>query len=589
MMRRRFLGAGLSLAGAVVLRSLSAKAVTSPISRARPGMPGWPTDADWASLKGAVSGRLSPVTRPDFNDLAVRQRLSDPFYVGDQAGVTQSSGWLDAWQSSPSAYVVAAESALDVTAAIQFARAHNIRLVVRGGGHSYLGTSNAPDSLLVSTRKMNAITVHDAFTPQGSGAAPVPAVSAGAGCIWHHVYQAVTTSAGRYAQGGGCTTVGVPGLVLGGGFGQFSKAYGTVAASLLEAEIVTADGRTRIVNAAQEPDLFWALKGGGGGTFGVITRVTLATHELPETFGAVRLTLRARSDEAYRCLLARFVDLYATSFFNPHWGEKVTVRPDNRLQIQMLFQGLTQDEARAAWKPLIDFADDNSTDYDGQDSLIALALPARYFWDPDFYRRNAPAAVRFDSRPGASPSDFWWTGDGDQVGVFWYAYSSAWLPASLLKPQNQARLVDAWFAASRHWGFEIVFNKGLAGAPAAAIEAARNTAMNPDVLDAFALAITGASGPPAYPGLPAPNRVAGGALRSRIQAAMAELRAAAPDTGAYVNECDYFQTDWQEAFWGPNYPRLSEIKRRYDPDGLFTVHHGVGSESWSPDGFTKLR
>jgi hypothetical protein len=69
---------------------------------------------------------------------------------------------------------------------------------------------------------------------------------------------------------------------------------------------------------------------------------------------------------------------------------------------------------------------------------------------------------------------------------------------------------------------------------------------------------------------------------------MAELRAAAPDTGAYVNECDYFQTDWQRAFWGPNYPRLSEIKRRYDSDGLFTVHHGVGSESWSPDGFTKL-
>jgi hypothetical protein len=59
-------------------------------------------------------------------------------------------------------------------------------------------------------------------------------------------------------------------------------------------------------------------------------------------------------------------------------------------------------------------------------------------------------------------------------------------------------------------------------------------------------------------------------------------------TGAYVNECDYYQTDWQKAFWGPNCPRLSEIKRRYDPDDVFTVHHGVGSESWSPDGFTKV-
>ena len=72
--------------------------------------------------------------------------------------------------------------------------------------------------------------------------------------------------AGRYVQGGGCTTVGVAGLVQGGGFGSFSKAFGTAAASLLEAQIVTADGKVRVANAVQEPDLFWALKGGGGGT-----------------------------------------------------------------------------------------------------------------------------------------------------------------------------------------------------------------------------------------------------------------------------------------------------------------------------------
>ena len=194
----------------------------------------------------------------------------------------------------------------------------------------------------------------------------------------------------------------------------------------------------------------------------------------------------------------------------------------------------------------------------------------------------------FDSRPGASPTDFWWTGDAGLAGAFWYAFTSAWLPATLLEPQNQARLVDALFAASRHWGFDLAFNKGLAGAPPAAIEATRNTAMNPDVLDAFALAITGDFGPPAFPGFPAPDQVTADARRSRVRAVMAALRAAAPETGAYVNECDYFQADWQKAFWGPNYPRLLSIKRRYDSDGLFTVHHGVGSEDWSVDGFTKL-
>ena len=207
---------------------------------------------------------------------------------------------------------------------------------------------------------MDAVTVHEAFTPAGSDAAPVPAVSVGAGCMWLHAYQAVTGGAGRYVQGGGCTTVGVAGLVLGNGFGSFSKAYGSAAASLIEAEIVTADGVTRIVNNAREPDLFWALKGGGTGTFGIVTRLTLATHPLPDTFGAVNLTLHARSDEAYRRLLARFVDLYATSLFNPHWGEQVRVGPDNRLQVLVVFEGLSKNQTATAFKPLIDFANANA-------------------------------------------------------------------------------------------------------------------------------------------------------------------------------------------------------------------------------------
>jgi FAD/FMN-containing dehydrogenase len=169
-------------------------------------------------------------------------------------------------------------------------------------------------------RRMDSVSVHEAFTPASSRAAPAPAVSVGAGGMWLHAYQAVTGGAGRYVQGGGCTTVGVAGLVQGGGFGSFSKRYGLAAASLIEAAVVTADGVTRVVNEDREPDLFWALKGGGGGTFGIITRLTLATHPLPQTLGAVSLTLRARSDEAYPGLLERFLELYARALFNPHWS-----------------------------------------------------------------------------------------------------------------------------------------------------------------------------------------------------------------------------------------------------------------------------
>jgi FAD/FMN-containing dehydrogenase len=579
--RRHFIGAGAALAARSALRVAPARADT--LERVRPGMPGWPLETEWAALNQATNGRLSRVSPVAVDAADAYKLLSNPFYIADHVALTQSAGWLDGWRSSPSAYVVAAESAADVAAAVRFADTHNLRLVVRGGGHSYLGTSNAPDSLLIWTRKMDAVIVHDAFVPAGSSASPVPAVSLGAGCKWLHAYQAVTGGAGRYVQGGGCTTVGVAGLLLGGGFGSFSKAYGMAAASLLEAEIVTADGVIRIVNEARDGDLFWALKGGGGGTFGVVTRLTAATHPLPNKFGALNVTIQARSDEAYRRLLARFIDLYALNLFNPHWGEQVRAGPDNRLRVSMVFQGISKDQATAAFMPLIEFANANAADFAGQNSLNAADVSARYLWNAWLLRFFAPSAVNFDGRSGASWTDFWWSGDAGQVGAFWHAYASAWLPASLLESSERSRLVDAWFAASRHWGVSFHFNKGLAGAPQAAITAARNTATNPDVLTAFALAISADSSSPANPApdLTARNRA------TRVQAAMRALRAVAPGAGAYVNECDYFQDNWQQAFWGPNYQRLTAIKRRYDPNGLFTVHHGVGSEAWSLDGFTR--
>ena len=132
--------------------------------------------------------------------------------------------------------------------------------------------------------------------------------------------------AGRYVQGGGCTTVGVAGLVQSGGFGSFSKRYGMAAASLLEAEVVTADGVVRIANACTNPDLFWALKGGGGGSLGVVTRLTLRMHAAAGVLRrGVRRPCRRKSDAALPPLIERFVAFYRERLFNPHWGEQVAV------------------------------------------------------------------------------------------------------------------------------------------------------------------------------------------------------------------------------------------------------------------------
>jgi FAD/FMN-containing dehydrogenase len=592
MLRRHLLKGAAALPFAALSASPFAALAASPTRRVRPSDPTWPSAERWAELKQAVGGNLTePETvwaaceaAPGTSAcLASLKDLRNPFYLGDQAGGTQVSGWLDAWTPRASAWAVAARSADDVAAAVTFARRHNLRLVVKGGGHSYLGGSNAPDSLLVWTRPMNRIELHDAFVPEGCATAPTPAVTLEAGCMWIDAYTAVTTRAGRYVQGGGCTSVGVAGLVQGGGFGSFSKRWGLAAASLLQAEIVTADGVVRIVNACREPDLFWALQGGGGGSFGVVTRLTLRTHDLPERFGYVGAKIKAASPEAYRRLVGRFVDHYAEALFDPHWGEALNLYKDE-IEISMVCQGLDTAQAKAVWASFFDWVRASPADFRFTDEPYVGTGRAQEWWDVT----NNPAMIK-DDRPGGNAAHAFWRGDQDQVSLFLHGYDSHWLPQSLLQPGRRERLVDALVAASRRMTVRLHFNKGLAGTPPEVNALARRCATNPVVADAFCLALVATGGRPPFPFLPGPKPDMREARRNalNVAAASAQLKKLAPGGGSYISETDFFRKDWREAFWGPNYLRLKAIKDRYDPGGLFFVHHGVGSEDWSPDGFTR--
>jgi FAD/FMN-containing dehydrogenase len=597
MNRRQLLGglARLPLIGAL---SVPAAAQAQPKMRVRPGDPAWPSDAAWDELNRQVEGRLIKVRSPlaacvgastDPACAQVFKELKNPYFLGDEVGLTQSLGWVGAWTSQPSVYAVAAKATADVVAAVNFARKNNLRIVVKGGGHSYQGTSNAADSLLIWTRHMNAIEMHDAFV--GAGCAgksdPQPAVSIEAGAYWRQAYDAVTTKGGRYVQGGGCMTVGVAGLVLGGGFGSFSKAYGMAGASLIEAEIVTADGEVRIANACSNPDLFWALKGGGGG-FGVVTRVTLKTHPLPEFFGGVSATIKATSDDAYRRLIAKTVEFYAQALFNLHWGEQIGFGRGGVVAIAMVFQGLTSRQAADVWRPFFDWVSASPQDFALVSAPRIGALPAQHFWDPSVLK-SLPGLVLADDREGAPADDIFWAGNLEETGAVWSAYQSAWLPASLLEVDQQERLVDALVAAAHH-RVTLHVNKGLAGATPEATASAKDTAMNPAVVDAFALVISGALGQPAYPGVAGhePDAEAARSQFDAVNRSMNEIRKLLPRVGSYVWETDFFQPNWQDAFWGENYARLRAVKDKYDPEGFFFLHHGVGSEDWSADGFTRV-
>jgi hypothetical protein len=253
----------------------------------------------------------------------------------------------------------------------------------------------------------------------------------------------------------------------------------------------------------------------------------------------------------------------------------------------MVFQGLDQPTAEATWKPFFDWVSARPSDYSFAKPQV-ISLPARMFWNGAVLK-SVPGVVVTDNRPDAGKDRFYWSGDAGQVGWVIHAYQSAWLSQALLEPAQQPALVDALIHAAKGWGVSLHCNKGLAGAPAEALARTRETAMNPAVLDAFALAITGSGEGPAYPGIAGhqPNDARGRIDAKVVGAAMAPLLALPAKPASYLSETDYFEADWQVAFWGDHYSRLKEIKRRYDPDGLFFVHHSVGSETWSPDGFAR--
>ncbi|MBI3439420.1 MAG: FAD-dependent oxidoreductase, partial [Proteobacteria bacterium] len=551
-MRRRDLLLGL--AAASLLSGEVEAAEITPLRRVRPGDATWPTRQQWRNFESLVGGRLvrptslygacaTDISSPDCTSVA--PYLRNPFYIGDQAGGTQVSGWLDAWQPAVSPYAVAARHTSDVVAAINFARRHNLRVAVKGGGHSYQGTSNAPDSLLIWTHAMRGVRMHQHFVPAGGGYRG-PAVTIEAGALWMDAYDVVTTQGGRYVQGGGCTTVGVAGHIQSGGFGSLSKRFGTAASNLLEAEIVCADGGVRLCSEQRHPDLFWAIKGGGGGTFGVVTRVTVRSHDLPADFGWTFGTIKANSDAAFQRLLAQFFDFYRENLFNPHWGEQVHVHGDNTLEFALVSQGLNEATSRELWAPFLAWVGASPQDFAITSEIDIGAGPARRWWDTEFHRANTHA-MRFDPRPGVPRHNAWWSGDGDQVSEFIHAYDSIWLPQSLLQGDRRDQLVSALFAASRSMEVGIHFNKGLAGAPADVLAEARATAMNPDALDAFGLAIVAAGGPPPYlrfPGHLYDDHQARANAAAVAQAAAA-IRTVAPNGGSYVSESDYFNRNWR--------------------------------------------
>jgi FAD/FMN-containing dehydrogenase len=251
--RRSFVRVGLGTTAGVTLSACTgAKATPQVPTVRRRSLPGAaPPRSAWSALEQGLDGGL---LRPGEAGFRAAGRLYDPRFDG----------------ASPAA-VVQALTTQDVVETLRFARRHRLPLRARSGGHSYVGESTVTGGIQLDLRRMDRV----GFDPSSL------TVRVGAGAALFRVHEALDPR-GRTVPTGTCPTVGAAGLTLGGGIGVESRAFGLTCDNVLELTVVTADGVVRRVDGERHADLFWASRGGGGGSFGVVTSMRLATRPAGE-------------------------------------------------------------------------------------------------------------------------------------------------------------------------------------------------------------------------------------------------------------------------------------------------------------------
>jgi FAD/FMN-containing dehydrogenase len=201
---------------------------------------------------------------------ALREDLVGDVLAPGDLGYDQARAVFNAMIDRRPAVIAQCADTADVVRAVRFGRELDLSIAVRGGGHSVAGSALGDGALVVDLRRMHRVTVDPA----------AEAVRVEGGATMSHLDRA-TEPHGLATTGGRASTTGVGGFVLGGGTGWLDRAFGLAADNLLGVELVTADAERIHANADENPELFWALHGGGG-NFGVATALTLELHELPE-------------------------------------------------------------------------------------------------------------------------------------------------------------------------------------------------------------------------------------------------------------------------------------------------------------------
>ncbi|KAL0574409.1 hypothetical protein V5O48_007549 [Marasmius crinis-equi] len=461
----------------------------------------------------------------------------DPFYLNNSCDPFASRE-TPCQIGSYVQYAVNVSEPQHVFETIKFVKQHNIRFVVKNTGHDYMGKSTGTGAISIWTHHLQNITWIPQFTsPRYIG----PAFKVRAGVRGIDLVREADKR-GLVIISGECATVGFAGgYTQGGGHSALSSFYGLAADQTLEFEVITTQGKYVVASPTQNTELFWALSGGGGGTYGIVWSVTVKAHpDLPVTIATLQFTsdgipedLYWEAIEAYQASTRMYTDekVWALATYN---NATFTVNP-------FFAVNKGTDEVEALIRPLLSSLDNLEINYTSSVRPFNTYLEAY----SDFLLNLPGFNILLGSR--LLPRDLWNDKEKfkqmvktirDIVSEGTSAYDLAMKPSLEVAGHPENSVHPAWREAEKLFEFSIVISDGESVEQMRTDEERITTVLMP------------------------------------------ALKRLAPDSVAYLNEANVGDPDFRKEFYGSLYDPLLAIKDKWDPDEILYGSTSVGGDRW---------
>ncbi|KAJ5493910.1 FAD-binding type 2 [Penicillium fimorum] len=583
------------LAGVILLFALGLGPYLShsPRSQCRCGPDDdcWPSLGAWGALNGTVGGQLvqlSPVgdvcheaKYSNRSCTELIQHFRNTTWRVENPAALQVHTWEYSRQQKQSCHVsdplepgqcdrgrvahysAYVQSVLEVQEVVQFAASNRLRLVIRNTGHDLAGRSSAPNSLQLHTAGLKGIRHVESFTPQAPDGRSIPsegpAVTVGAGVLTGELYSAAAEG-GYTVVGGSCSTVGIAGgWMQGGGYGILTPSRGLGVDNVLEVGVVTAQGIYVTANQHQNQDLFWAVRGGGGGSFGVIVHVTFRTYpDVPAVVSKLNILSPHGPDSAFWDTVT---DLLRTIPILVDRGDAVQafampVLPGN--QSFLTIESYLIHDSHAGGRDALD---------ELQKRIEDRGLPVESSDEP-FDRLSTYLAL---------PKGL------DQAGMGMMT-ASRLVSRDFMKSAQGPSRISQTLAQLSYGPGDVLSLEGMVGGPAVQRKATADSAIHPSWRSAL-MSLTLGRGLPSDPDWDAYDRIQNELAMTQLPVLESLEKGA---MGGYLGIPFPYESNPSRVFWGSHYNRLLALKGRWDPDDLFITRLGVNSERWDEEGMCRV-